>query len=138
MATYLSDRGEILNALGRPAEARRSFEGARIIWERELGLDHRNVAYALTGIGRSYLAEEQPASALTPLERALKIREQHESDPTLRAETSFALARALWDTNRNRRRAQALAAAARATYLEAGAHGKQGEVDEWLATHRGV
>jgi tetratricopeptide (TPR) repeat protein len=138
VATYLSDRGEILNALGRPAEARRSFEGARIIWERELGLDHRNVAYALTGIGRSYLAEEQPASALTPLERALKIREQHESDPTLRAETSFALARALWDTNRNRRRAQALAAAARATYLEAGAHGKQGEVDEWLATHRGV
>jgi tetratricopeptide (TPR) repeat protein len=138
MATYLSDRGEILNALGRPAEARRSFERARIIWERELGLENRSLAYALTGIGRSYLAEDQPASAIVPLERALKIREQQESDPVLRAETSFALARALWESNRNRSRAQALAAAARTAYLEAGAHGKQGEVDGWLATHRGV
>src|SRR4029078_10940251 len=113
LATELNNRGEILCALGRQRDARQSFERARIIWERELGLEDRNLAYALTGIGVTYLAENDAASALAPLERAVKIREGHEVEPSRRAETRFALARALWETNRDRIRARALAEQAR-------------------------
>jgi serine/threonine protein kinase len=132
LANELNNRGEILDALGRPREARQSFERARVIWERELGLDDRNLAYALTGIGLSYLAEDDPGSALAPLERAFKIREAHEVDPSKRAETRFALARSLWEANRDRGRARALAEQAREGYVKGDAKAKVAEVDSWL------
>ena len=119
LATQLNNRGEILNALGRSRDARASFEKARIIWERELGLDNRNLAYALTGIGVSYLSEGDAANAIVPLERAFKIREAQETDPSRRAETRFALARALWESGRDRRRARSLAEQARDSYAKA-------------------
>jgi tetratricopeptide (TPR) repeat protein len=132
LATELNNRGEILCALGRQRDARQSFERARIIWERELGLDDRNLAYALTGIGLTYLGENDAASALAPLERAFKIREAHEVEPSRRAETRFALARALWETNRDRMRARALAEQAREGYAKGDVKAKVVEVDSWL------
>jgi eukaryotic-like serine/threonine-protein kinase len=132
LATQLMNRGEILNALGRYHDGRASFERARIIWERELGLDNRILAYALTGIGVSYLAEGDPSSAIVPLERAFKIREAQETDPSRRAETRFALARALWEAGRDRGRARVLAEEAREGYAKAAVKAKQAEVDSWL------
>src|SRR5579871_3111504 len=132
MAAVLSNRGEILNALGRSREARASFEKARIIWEREFGLDNRDLAYALTGIGISYLTEGDPASALAPLERAFKIREAQETDPSRRAETGFALARALWESGRDHLRARTLAQGARDGYAKAEVKAKLTEVAGWL------
>jgi tetratricopeptide (TPR) repeat protein len=132
LANQLNNRGEILSGLGRQREARQSFERARIIWERELGLDDRNLAYALTGIGLTYLAEDDPGSALAPLERAFKIREAHEVDVLLRAETSFGLARSLWGANRDRVRARALAEQARQGYAKGDARAKVVEVESWL------
>jgi serine/threonine protein kinase/tetratricopeptide (TPR) repeat protein len=137
LATQLSNRGEILNNLGRSHEARQSFERARVIWERELGLDDRNLGYALTGIGLSYLAEGTPTSALVPLERAYKIRQAQETDPTHRAETLFALARALWDSGRDRGRARTLAVESREGYRKADAKARMAEVEAWLR-ERGV
>jgi serine/threonine protein kinase/tetratricopeptide (TPR) repeat protein len=135
LATQLSNRGEILNALGRYRDARASFEKARIVWERELGLDNRNLAYALTGIGLSYIAEGDASSAIVPLERAFRIREDHETDPSRRAETRFALARALWEAGRDRARARLLAQEARDSYAQAVAKPKLGEVESWLRAH---
>ena len=136
LATQLNNRGEILNLLGRNEEARKSFERARVIWERELGLDNRNLGYALTGIGISFLAEGSPQSGLVPLERAHKIREAQETDPAKRAETSFALARALWDSNRDRVRARVLAEEARVGYGLAPRKDKlRAEVEGWLDAH---
>jgi serine/threonine protein kinase/tetratricopeptide (TPR) repeat protein len=137
LAVQLSNRGEILNNLGRYREARQSFERARVIWERELGLDDRNLGYALTGIGLSYLAEGTPTSALVPLERAYKIRQAQETDPSHRAETLFALARALWDSARDRGRARALANESREAYRKADAKARTAEVEAWLR-ERGV
>ena len=97
-----------------------------MIWERELGLDDRNLAYALTGIGITYLAEDDPSSALAPLERAYKIREAHEVDPAQRADTRFALARSLWEANRDRVRARTLAEQAREAYAEERREGEDG------------
>jgi eukaryotic-like serine/threonine-protein kinase len=127
-------RGEILGALGRQREARQSFERARVIWERELGLEDRNLAYALTGIGIAYLAENDPGSALAPLERAYRIREAHEVDPSRRAETRFALARSLWETKRDRVRARALAEQAKEGYAKSAVKPKLAEVESWLRT----
>jgi tetratricopeptide (TPR) repeat protein len=135
LAVQHFNRGEILAALGRFREARQAFERARIIWERELGLESRNLAYPLTGIGESYLAEGDPATALAALERAFKIREAQETDPSRRAQTQFDLARALWDTNRDRRRARALAEGAREAYTRAALKRQADQVDEWLARH---
>ena len=138
LATQLSNRGEILNALGRYRDARASFERARIVWERELGLDNRNLAYALTGIGISYIADGDPTSAIVPLERALKIREDHENDPARRAETRFALARALWEAGRDRGRARMLAEGARDSYAKAVVKPKLVEVESWLRGHGSI
>ncbi len=132
LATQLNNRGETLAALGRQREARYSFERARVIWERELGLEDRNLAYALTGIGLSYLAENDPGSALAPLERAYKIREAREVDPSRLAETRFGLARSLWEANRDRMRARTLAEQAREGYAKGESKAKVVEVEGWL------
>jgi tetratricopeptide (TPR) repeat protein len=132
LANQLNNRGEILTALGRPAEARQSFERARVIWERELGADSRFLAYGLTGIGISFLAEGSATRALVPLERAFRIRETQETDESKKAETKFALARALWESNRDRVRARMLAEQAKAGYARLGTQPSLAEVDSWL------
>jgi eukaryotic-like serine/threonine-protein kinase len=132
LAVQLNNRGEVLNSLGRPREARSSFERARTIWEREVGPDNRFLAYALTGIGVSFIAEDSPANALVPLEQAFKIRKSQEPDQAKRAETSFALAKALWESNRDRGRARVLAEQARAAYAVLGIHSSAGDVDSWV------
>jgi serine/threonine protein kinase/tetratricopeptide (TPR) repeat protein len=132
LAIQLNNRGEILNLIGRPGEARQSFERARAIWERELGMESRYLAYGLTGIGVSYLAEGSAANALVPLERAFRIREAQETDEAKRAETSFALARALWASNRDRSRARALAERARHAFAQLPGNANAREVEVWL------
>ena len=136
LATSLSNRGETLNALGRYREARESFEKARSIWERELGGENSTLAYALTGIGMSYLLENDPMHALIPLERAFKIRTAHESEPSRRAETAFALARVLWAANHDRARATALAEQAIKEFERGKASNKIGEIERWLQARR--
>jgi len=132
LASQWSNRGEILRLLGRHQEARTSFERARTIWERELGADDRFLAYPLTGIGTSYLEEGDPGNALVPLTRAFKLRQGQETGPAERAETSFALARALWNSGRDRSRARSLAEQARDAYAGTPAKDKLAEVETWL------
>jgi len=134
-AMALSNRGEILNALGRYSDARHEFENAREIWERELGANDRYLGYALTGLGVSYLAEGKPAEARIPLERALQIREASEKEVQRRAETSFVLARALWESGRDKRRARGLAETAKQGYSKASDKAKLREVETWLRSH---
>jgi eukaryotic-like serine/threonine-protein kinase len=134
---YVSNKGEILNRLGLTSEARVAFERAIAIDERSMGNDHANLAYPLAGLGDGALRDRKPAAAIAPLERALRIREAHESDVVLIAETSFALARALWDSGQDRARALKLAAHARDIYArQPQAHPSvAAEVDGWIAAH---
>jgi tetratricopeptide (TPR) repeat protein len=132
IAMQMNNRGEILNALSRYAEARAAFEQAREIWARELGSDNSSIAYALTGIGISYLREGNARMAVRPLERAFAIRNAQETEPTRKAETTFALAQALWDATHERERARTLAKDARATYARLALNGRLKQVDEWL------
>jgi serine/threonine protein kinase/tetratricopeptide (TPR) repeat protein len=136
LAISLSNRGEILNALGRYREARRSFEKAQAIWEHEFGPENLTLSYALTGIGIGYVLEGKPREALAPLERAFSLRQISEPEPSRRAETGFALARALWESNKGRTRARLLAEGAKSTYLKMATKKKElAEVESWLQAH---
>jgi len=135
IALQFANRGEILNALGRHHEALESFERARTTWERELGPEDRNLGYALTGIGIAHLAEGNATKALVSLQRAFKIRETTETNPSRRAETRFALARALWNSNRNLGESRRLAEQAKREYETAAEKPKVAEVGNWLREH---
>ena len=102
LALSLVNKGEILAALDQPRAARASFEQALVIWERRAGPGRAYLGYALTGIGIAHLAEHNVPAAIAPLERAFKIRQAREPEPSRRAETHFALARALWESGRDR------------------------------------
>ncbi len=135
VAQVLSNEGEYLVSLGRPAEALPLFRDALTYWETALGASHRFLAYPLTGWGRALLALGRPAEARSPLERALYLREEGEPRPIERAETEFALAQALW-ADGERDRARELAVSARNDYLRVTpAPRGAGEVADWIAGH---
>jgi eukaryotic-like serine/threonine-protein kinase len=138
LVIQLANRADILNQLGRYDEARRDAERAIAIQSGELG-PQENLIYALGPLGEALLGLAQPSKALQPIQRALKLAEEagiEEELPRLR----FALARALWDSGRDRKAARAMAAelAVRKTK-----DAKVGDPEEsiriraaaWLATH---
>jgi tetratricopeptide (TPR) repeat protein len=137
LAHQLSNRGEILAALQRHAEAEHDLRDAVNRWTVQIGPEHLWVAYALTALGNTLTAQGRTKEALDVLERALRIRQATEPNPELVAETRFALARALWEASPDRPRAVMLAVAARDTYSGRPTHARQAaEVDDWLTRHR--
>jgi len=142
VATFISNQGETLGRLGRHGESRLAYQRALTIEERTYGAESTNLAYPLTGLGESYLADHQSVAAIAPLERAQRIRQAHEKDAALVAETDFSLARALWETNTARDRALRLAAEARAAYARSstsapGDAQRIAEIDRWLSSRTG-
>ena len=134
---HMSNRGEILNALGRFQEAREIFASALAIWAKELPPDHSYFGDSLSGMGQSLLGEGTPEKAVAPLERALAIREKTGAEPSQVGDTRFLLARALWDSGRDRARAQTLALSAKVAFGHRPAWGKKvAEIDRWLAAHQ--
>jgi hypothetical protein len=73
------------------------------------------------------------SEAIAPLERALRMRKANEPDPSLVADTRFALARALWDSDSDRARTRKLSEEARKAYAKAKAGKEVAEVDAWLS-----
>ena len=69
---------------------------------------------------------------IAPLEGAQKIRQAKEPDPSKRAETSFALARAIWAAGHDRGRARVLAESAKVDFTRAGIREKELTVERWL------
>jgi hypothetical protein len=56
--------------------------------------------------------------------------------PGWRGGARFVLARALWDSGRDRKRARQLAARARADLVSAGHTAEIAKLDRWLSAHR--
>jgi eukaryotic-like serine/threonine-protein kinase len=136
IAVILNNRGEYLVALARLDEAIAAYRGALARFEPQLGPEHHFLGHPLTGLGLAHLAADRPAEALPPLERALRLREAHEPDPILVADTRFALGRALWSAGADRSRARRLAEQARDAYLRDGARAASAaEVSTWLRAH---
>jgi tetratricopeptide (TPR) repeat protein len=128
---------DVLRQQGKYDEALSQYRRAIAVWEHALGPRHRHLALPLTGIGRVELDRHRPALALPPLERARAVIQDAEGDPAENAETLFALARALWESGKDRARAGELAKQARAEYERAGSKSSKqlAEVDQWLAAH---
>jgi len=86
--------GELSIVAGDPRAAKQTFERSLELHETLLPEDHADLAFPLTGLGSSELALGNTDAAVRLLERAAVLR-RDEPDPKLRAETAFALARAL-------------------------------------------
>jgi hypothetical protein len=86
---------------------------------------------------RSIWLATAPASD-APLRRAQDLRRRGEVDSGARGETSFALARALWEAGGNRAAARDAAETARSEYAKvAGTESTLRAIDAWLAAHAG-
>ena len=81
------------------------------------------------------VADGESTSAIQFLERAKQIRDAKESSLAKRGEASFALARALWNSKRDRGRARLLADEARTHYFKAAEKLRLAEVQDWLHDH---
>ncbi len=138
LAMSLSNIGNALVALLRYREAIPRYERALAITEKTLGPDHLYIADALQGVGASHLGLHEPKVAIAPLTRALAMRRRLGTAPREVAETSLALARALWDGGGDRAQAVALAERAREVFGVNPARDREAlaEADAWLAKHR--
>ena len=133
VALVWSNQGEVLNLLGRHAEAEAACRRALQLF-RQSGADPDTLGWALTGLGNALLGQGQLSAAVASLEEALAIRLTKHAPPSQLGETRFALARALWSHPADRRRALALADSARGDY---GDDKKSvADVDAWLAQAR--
>ena len=119
--------------------ARPLLERAVAIQEAK-GSDHRDIARSLERLGEAFLGERRPAQALPLFERALAIYAAHDGARRREAVAQFGAARALVATGGDRKRALALARAAREG-LRRKAHAvgavDLAEVERWLATQEG-
>lgn len=109
------------------------FESALAVETATLGASHPSLAETLTAIGTIHLARKTPAEGVPYLERALEIWKTIPDPPVDSAKTRFALAQAVWPTNR--RRALELAHTARSRLAGAGEGWQETyeEVEAWIA-----
>ena len=103
-ATQWGVRAEILNQLGRHAEAQRDAERGLAIWQRELGPETSDLLFFLAPLGEARMGLGESGEAVALLERALGIAERHDVRSEIR-KLRFDVARALWQEGRARRRA---------------------------------
>ncbi len=128
-----------LMAQEKLADALVILEEARALHERAQGPDHPSAIYVGAAGGEALLGLGRPGEARIWAERALASKAVTQVDPTLVAETSFVLARALAAGDAaDRARALELAERARVTFAP---HTDRfadqlAKIDAWLAEHR--
>ena len=137
-AELLTNRATALTALGRHDEAEKDFSAVFRLQPRENSPPGIQLADQLHGYGALRLAQGRAGDAIPLLEEARQIRERANADATFTAETRFSLARALWETGKNRHRALSLAATAREAYAKHRRSREEAAVATWLAAHRHV
>jgi tetratricopeptide (TPR) repeat protein len=128
-------RGEALLGLGRPIEAEAAFRMGWRLRSSQPGDDAFDVSFALQGIGDVKLAQGDPRAARPFLEQALRVREGRPLK-IMASETQYSLARALWASGGDRRRAVQLAGQSRDIYTDYNFSRKAEAIAAWLATHK--
>jgi tetratricopeptide (TPR) repeat protein len=138
VATPLYNLGLVVKELsGNCTEAEPYWREVLALREHSLDPGHPHLAFPLTSIGECLLERGAFAEARPLLERALAIRLEHASAPSIAAETQFALARALWPQLLQRQRARQLAEAALSSLgTEPALAELQREVASWLSKRR--
>jgi tetratricopeptide (TPR) repeat protein/predicted Ser/Thr protein kinase len=138
MAHY--ELGEAARRLGRHAEALEHERLAIRCIEARVGAGSDYLLLPLETLGALYLDQGRPDLAVPPLERAAGIYER-QPPVFLRwsAETRFLLARALWETGRDRPRALDLARRAREDSMKMPESARIGlaDLNPWLIRYGG-
>ena len=139
LAMELNNLGDVYLKQGQHARALEHFQKALGLRQGALGAEHFDVAKDLLGLGETYLSMRRLPMALQALERALALRESHPGFPTTLARIRFALARALWESGKDKPRAKQLAEQAKAAYANGGPGNasERSTVDGWISQHVG-
>jgi eukaryotic-like serine/threonine-protein kinase len=124
LGSALTVVGDALCDRGDCAAALPYFERSLAIRESTLGREHPSLAFSLFGLARVHGAAGEHRRAIPLLERALAV-----ATPSARPATGLALAKAIWQGRRDRRRASAVARAA----LEGADDELRGRIETWLA-----
>jgi tetratricopeptide (TPR) repeat protein len=123
---------ELKTRQGKGTEALALAQTSLAIREAKLAANHPELARSLQVLGEARLALGTPELARAPLERSVAICEAAGLDPRLRAQSQWALARAL--APQEKERALALArAAAEALAATAGQERTLREIQAWRA-----
>ena len=126
-------RGDALAALGKGREAEAAFSIALRIYRGQRDSGQQAVSFPLQGIGNARLIQGSASAAVPVLEEALRLRQEESPNQYLVAETRFSLARALWESGRDRKRSLNLAHEAQRTF---GGHTfprREQAVTRWIA-----
>jgi len=141
------DAALILLSLGKAAKergdlelAKRAFARALLIQEVLLGSDHPQLAKSLLNLAKVRREAGDADGAILLLERAIAILEASRAPPIERWFADFELARALWESGRERQRALELAESSLRILTDAreefaGAE-DLAEVEAWVAPRR--
>jgi Tfp pilus assembly protein PilF len=133
------NRGACLISMQQPDAALASFERAVAVQRRNHVPGHPDLAAHLTGVGIANVERGTPEAAIAPLEEAVAILVASPRDPLYLAQARFELARALWDSRRDRARARTLGEQARQGFGEQpGGDRFRREVEAWLAAPEAV
>jgi tetratricopeptide (TPR) repeat protein len=104
----LLDIADCLASLDRLDEARRTYERALAVLEKALGANDMELAGPLAGLGAIELELKHTSAAVVALDKAVALLD--DTDTSVDASgIRFDLARALWDSGRDRSRARKLA-----------------------------
>jgi serine/threonine protein kinase/tetratricopeptide (TPR) repeat protein len=138
LAFALNGQGDVLSRRGRHEAAMQKHLRALAIQEKALKQDHPDFIPTLIGLGQAYLGKKEPARAVAPLERAVRLRLAYPDSPVQLASARFMLARALWESGRDKSQALRVAEQAREHYVRWGVARKElSSVKAWLAARSG-
>ncbi len=127
-AETLDELSVSLLALGRHDEALRASQEALSIKLQALPAGAKQLQYSYDGVGQALLALGRTREAIEPLRQAVSVTAARAIP---RAESGFALAKALWLTG-NHKEARRAAAQARKLFSQEGQASRVTEVDSWL------
>ncbi len=135
VAMVSNNLGEFYNGHGQYSLGQKHCRRALRIGEAALASDHPAHAYHLTCLADATLGMGQASKAVPLLERALAIFAQAELTPKVVAITKFLLARALWSSKQDRKRAILLSQQSRRRLAQSPGEFWQKnlvKVDHWL------
>lgn len=111
------------------------FQRALDILDAYVDQEEHVAAYLHAGIGMTLLDLQRPIESIPPLERAVETYSRQVAVSDRGGRSRFALARALWETRRDRRRALELAREAETNFRRSGPLwvDRADEVNAWIS-----